>query len=111
MAMNAVRHGTFNGKSETQTLVVRCSSDSLRFYNKVYDEHSINEIEIGRKYWHIPPWVFDETHQHITIWTLIHMSSLDDRRIDFKPIYNKDKQEFITEFIFKEEENESNKNI
>lgn len=111
MAMNAVQHGIDNDNANEQTLTVRCSSDTLSFYNKVYDECSIHEIETGRRYWHIPPWVFDDQKQHITIWTFIHMSPLQEPRIRFEAMYDKGNKEFITKFIFKEDQNESSKNI
>ena len=63
-AKNVILH------TDEKELSVTFSEEQIEMKNKCQNYESDNE-----KYWHIPPWLFQDTQggQHITLWTLLHL--------------------------------------
>ncbi len=85
MAMNVVEHQ--KDKDQYQ-LKVYVNEKGLQFVSNAEDEE---DIKYGKRFWHIPPWVFPANDQHITLWTFMHLK-------DFKVCVKQEKKQFIVEF-------------
>jgi len=94
VAMNVCEH-------ENDPKLEVCVSDKkLVFKNSISDLHkTLNR----KKYWHIPPWLFPKSDQHISLWTLSHLYRKEGYWVDARFSVDEANEKFISEFEFKGE--------
>lgn len=94
VAMNVCEH------ENNPKLKVRVSNAKLIFENDVSDFHTVTN---RKKYWHIPPWLFPKSDQHISLWTLGHLYRQSGAWVDARFRVEEESKKFISEFEFKGE--------